>query len=216
MEKTKDFPEDIHKPQLYPFPFVKKDELTSVYRDYFRFTICRNPWSRIVSCFKDKIRPAEYNGEGFTDGVALPLQRFEAFYGGMSFTEFVEAVCKIPDSEADHHFQSQTYQLVNSKGELLVNYIGKLETMERSLEDIHQKTGLQLRDAKRLNVTGARKSYHEFYSPALSKAIGARFSADIELLKYHFQPGLSIESIGVVNEKWPTHFYNSGLVAKTV
>jgi len=42
-------------PHNVNYPFVKKDNILSDYKNYFRFVIIRNPWDRVVSLYKNKI-----------------------------------------------------------------------------------------------------------------------------------------------------------------
>src|SRR6476646_8236009 len=57
----------------------------------FAFAFVRDPWDRLVSCFRDKIRGVVDGYTFFTirPGVANCLARFDAFVAGMSFDEFV-------------------------------------------------------------------------------------------------------------------------------
>ncbi len=213
MEKKENIQAFIHNPAHYPFPFAEYDRLNTTYKDYFKFAFVRNPWDRLVSCFKDKIRAADYNGPGFKNGVAMPLQRFgSSFYGGMTFGAFVDAVCALPDAVADNHFRSQFYQLINSEGELLVNYIGRFENMRESLMEINKKAGLQFSASVRLNKTKSGKHYQDYYNKGLIEKVRKRFFADIHFLQYHFDPRKVIP-IGIIDEKWKQHFSKSNLLS---
>ncbi len=210
-DKSEDLSQDIHRPDLYPFPFAPHDELKTTYNDYIKFTIVRNPWSRLVSCFKDKIRPATYNEAGYKDGVAMPLQRFDVFYGGMSFEAFVDAVCEIPDAVADHHFRSQVYQLIDDEAELVVNYIGRLETLEVSLQEISQKTGLEFSAHFHINKT-SQKPYQAYYTEELKAKVQKRFSTDIAFLGYTFEGQEGLPTIGMIDDAWRAHFSQKNLL----
>ena len=205
MEKKEGFPKGIHQPALYPFPFAPFDELNTTYHHYFKFAIVRNPWDRLVSCFKDKIRASDYQEAGYKDGVAIPLQRFGTFYGGMTFDTFVEAVCAIPDGVADHHFRSQVHQLTSPDGVLLVNYIGRLETLEESLREISQHTGLSFSATPHLNKAQG-EPYQTYYTQELAEKVGNRFETDVALLHYTFEPQDQVPSIGIVDDHWKVHF----------
>lgn len=82
--------------------------LADGYDEHFKFAFVRNPWVRLVSCYKQKIAPG---------GQGLYCYEYEEvpLYVGMSFAQFVEAVHAIPDEEADPHFRSQ-YPIVCGDG----------------------------------------------------------------------------------------------------
>ena len=212
MKQSENIHSFIHQLEHYNFPFSNYDELTTTYKEYFKFAMVRNPWDRLVSCFKDKIRTADYNETGFKNGVAIPLQRFGAsFYGGMTFEAFIDVVCELPDAIADDHFRSQFYQLISSEGELLINYIGRFETMKESLLEINQKTRLQFISSIHLNKSGSVKPYQDYYNKELIEKVRKRYFADIHLLQYQFEPNKTLP-IGRIDEHWKEHFSKSNLL----
>lgn len=213
LEKKENIAALIHDPRHYPFPFAEYDALNSTYADYFKFAIVRNPWDRMVSCFKDKIRAADYNESGFKNGVAIPLQGFgKSFYGGMTFRAFVEQVCALSDAVADNHFRSQFFQLINAEGELLVNYIGRFETMEQSLAEISQLSGLPFTSSVHLNKTKTGKSFREYYDEELIEKVRHRYFADVRLLEYQFDSD-ETPAIGRIDAKWKEHFSQPNIFA---
>jgi len=58
------------------------------------FTIARNPFDRLVSCYSDRCRSARH---------LLTNPKFVK----LSWPNFVRAVSKTPDDDSDHHFRSQ-------------------------------------------------------------------------------------------------------------
>jgi chondroitin 4-sulfotransferase 11 len=173
------FPE----PQSCPGPWL--------YPGLFAFAFVRNPWDRLVSCYRDKIR-----GEvpGFTNfhatrQVAHCLARFDTFRAGMTFDEFVEAVASIPDDEADDHFRSQHTFLTNSTGDLGVDYVGRFERLERDFDRVCQRLGLRNLRLPFVQAVSTLRSYREFYTPLTRGLVGKRFSNDIDTFGYDFGTG---------------------------
>lgn len=209
MEKGADYPKDVHDPKIYPYPFVKTEDLNGAYQHHLRFCISRNPWDRLVSCFEDKIRSLSYNEQGYRNGVALPLlQNCPLFYGGMSFKEFVKVVCNIQDVLGEHHFTSQLYQITDDAGNLLTNYIGKLETLSEDLKEISLKSGFPTSEIQHLRRTKEKK-YHEFYSDELKEKVRKRFAADIEFFKYTFNQDSNFAKIGYIDHQLKNGLWNS-------
>ena len=216
LEKGPNYPKDIHDPEVYPYPFAKTENLNNQYQDYFKFCIARNPWARLVSCFKDKIRPADFNSDKFKDGVAFPLiKNSPRFYGGMPFEEFVEVVCSIPDAIGEHHFTSQIYQITDAMGNLLVNYIGNLETLDSDLSEISKKTGFPTSHFPHFRKT-KKNSYQEYYNDELVEKVRKRYAADISFFKYEFDQKENLVKIGFVNDELRESISNSSWIVSVL
>jgi len=188
---------DIHE---YDFPFVPVDLLKTDYKDFLKFAFVRNPWSRLVSCYNNKIRSSELTNAFFTNGIHNGFKRFKGlFYGDMPFNEFVDAVCSIPDSKADVHFISQLFWLTDLSGELLPNYIGRLEKLELAIDDIYQKSGLSLHNMSVKNQSKQKAQYTEYYDEDLKEKVRERYAGDIEVFGYQFESNAILEPIGFVD-----------------
>ncbi len=188
----------IHK---FNFSFAPIEQVNVGYPNYMKFAIVRNPWSRLVSCYNNKIRSLGFTNGFFLNGVHRGFRRFgELFYGDMPFNEFVDAVCSIPDSKADGHFISQLYWLTDFSGELLPNYIGRLENLDIAIEDIHQKTGLSLYNMEHKNKSRISTPYTEYYDENLKEKVREKFAVDIEVFGYEFEPYVDITQIGFVDD----------------
>ncbi len=198
------YPEDIHGPWVYDYPTIEDEELVSTYHSYLRYCIVRNPWSRLFSCFKNKIKAPDENNYLYENGVNINFAKLSKdFKSGMSFSNFVDLICAIPDSKADRHFRSQLYDMVTSTGKLRVNYVAKLENLNKHLEEIHQLTGMVFDDFPRLNKTSKKQSYTDYYTPDLIEKVRERYKGDIELFKYKFgeEDEFNLGSIDNVKEK---------------
>jgi hypothetical protein len=128
----------------FPAPPVSPNGSGPFYPGLYSFAFVRNPWDRLVSCYRDKIGGEVDGFTDFTDrpGVASCLARFDVFVAGMSFDAFVEAVASIPDEDADGHFRSQSTFLTNAAGEIGVDFVGRCERLPADFSLVQQRIGL--------------------------------------------------------------------------
>lgn len=172
--------EEIH---LQDYPTTTLDEIKTKYKDYFKFRFVRNPWDRLVSCYHNKIKSDKnFNDIAFKNGIQRSFLRYgDTFQAGMNFEDFVHAICNIPDSEADDHFVSQSF----SKGNLLINFFGKFENLDKDFKYICKKIGL-----KNIKLSHLMKSDHEnykkYYTDETREMVRQRYKKDIETFGYDF------------------------------
>lgn len=174
----------LHNGLDYPFPFALQEALEAKYADYFKFSTVRNPWARLVSCYVNKFDP---QNKKIKQGLVLgPFKRFgKAFWPDMTFSDFVDAVCHIPDWEADRHFRSQYYQLSERGGRIDLTFIAKIENLASDLEIIQGHTGLPKIELPRYKQS-SKKHYTTYYDKALQLKIAERYATDIDLFGYTF------------------------------
>jgi hypothetical protein len=169
------------------FPTVTSSELLK-FDDYWKFCFVRNPWDRVVSCFKEKIKEDENftgNTNSFVNGVHKGLLEYGIFKAKMTFEEFAIAVASIPDSKSDPHFRSQHTFITNNKGKLLVDFIGKFERLSEDWPDLCDRLGVTNISLPHSNKT-KHDSYRKYYTDNLSKIVAKRFSKDIAMFEYEF------------------------------
>lgn len=117
---------------------------SSAYPGLFSFAFVRNPWDRLVSCYRDKIQGEARDFTAFAPerGVAYCVARFESLQAGMSFERFVDAIAEIPDTEADAHFRSQHTFVTNRAGDIAIDFVGRFESLARDFDavcDLHPR-----------------------------------------------------------------------------
>lgn len=178
---------DVHD---LPFPSVPKPLLRSpLYADFYKFVIVRNPWDRLVSCYCNKIGPPEVTNQSLEKGVAREFLRsgFRGkgnFWGGMSFSDFVDSVSRIDDRHAESHFRSQSFGLDDMIRTGRMNYVGRFENLERDFREICAEGGIPHRALARHNVSTKKGHYTEYYTRETWDVVKERYSADIELFGY--------------------------------
>jgi hypothetical protein len=158
------------------------------------FSVVRNPWSRVVSCYEKKIRGAyvkrSYSGYR---GVTI-LAAHEGLYTTMSFEEFVEWLCdeRGRDEVANRHWMSQYRFLSLSEIKSECYHILRLESMEEELNALLARVGLGHQAIKKMNssaTTASDRLYietREYYTSKTINAVGDRYAKDIELFGYDY------------------------------
>lgn len=179
-ENTQAFP---HKRN---YPYVKRNDVLKKYNSYFRFAFVRNPWDRLFSGYQNKIVGVR---SGRFGGGVLP--RFlnkdsKKFHLEMSFNEFVEVVSELPDQQADYHYRSQHTFLEDVDQNLLVNFIGKFETLSEDLERVRQEIHAPKLVLPHVMKTERQKIYRDYYDARSRFLVENRYKRDIEMFGYTF------------------------------
>jgi chondroitin 4-sulfotransferase 11 len=178
---------DPHKASL-PTP-ASQSNGSALYPDLFSFAFVRNPWDRLVSCYRDKILGEAPDFTAFhpTRRVAYCLARFGAFRAGMTFDEFVTAVAAIPDEDADDHFRSQYTFLTTPSGDIGVDFLGRFETLSDDFRLVCERLGLPSLTLPYVQAVRTPRNYTEYYSARTRHIVADRFAHDITLFGYAFR-----------------------------
>lgn len=141
--------------QSYPIPM----------QNYFRFTIERNPWDKVVSSYfwHQKIKP----------------ERF----GGMGFEEYIMTSMDLLPIDWGHYANGDV---------LMINKIYKYEDMSAMYSDLNDRFGFDIRqenwEGTKLK-SGIRKvsDYRELHTNATIERVAELFKNEIKLLGYTYE-----------------------------
>jgi len=145
-------PNQIHSRKLWDEDFGD-----ALFDDVFWFTVVRNPFARILSCYLDKIKE---------DNVIKKLfcQRYNLNYNrNISFNLFLETIQNEDPWTDDPHWRPQTINVLQPLAR--INFIGYVETLQSDLKKVFSRLfgkSLQLasqRDHAR-NATAVMDSYY--------------------------------------------------------
>ena len=172
----------------YPRPPEASRDSERLYPGLYTFAFVRNPWDRLVSCYRDKIQGEVADFTLFSQsGVANCLARFDAFSANMSFEEFVYAVASIPDADADEHFRSQHKYLTNERGKIAIDFVGRYENLATDFQHIAERIGLPKGiSLPRLQANPRTVRYTDYYTATTRDIVATRFAQDITLFSYQF------------------------------
>ena len=150
-----------------------------VYDDFFSFAFVRNPWDWQVSVYQHILRNRKH-----------ALCQVLAELG--SFENYVHWLCGDTVSERDDRCQIDFLQ--DSNGELLVNFVGRFESLSVDFEKVCRHIGIKSTLPK-LNTAECRVDYRTWYNDYTIDLIGAKYARDIEHFDYRFDPIAKTQSL---------------------
>ncbi|MDH5599077.1 MAG: sulfotransferase family protein [Cyclobacteriaceae bacterium] len=159
---------------LYPLhisPRELKSKIRSVenFNNYFKFAFVRNPWDWHVSQFM-------YHKQASN---AFFNKTFKQF----TFDDYVEWAVKEENIILAKSRQKEF--LSDRNGEVIVDYIGKYETLHKDYEEICDKIGVG-DSLRKVNLSKRKKSYKEYYNSQTKQLIFEAFKEDINYFGYEF------------------------------
>lgn len=180
-------PNQIHG---FDFPRTSLSEAVRLGRGgYISFAVVREPYSRLESCYRDKILDSRAREEPLRYGFARynRLLGKDAFSTGMSFCEFVNAVERIPDLLADEHFRSQWRFLPCGRRGLKLDHLIRIERFDEDMGEMCARNRLPEWKNKRFNKRNdlsADDRSEVGGDPDLRRRVHNRYKQDFELLGY--------------------------------
>ena len=166
----------------YEYIYPKKSPL------YYKFTFVRNPWSRLVSCYNEKVvSPVKWDSrfgiyKGFLNHYGREGNGIK--FSDMTFENFVDFVITVPDDKCERHFRPQTS--IFSDIPYSFDRIGKIENIKVDFKQVC--TDIAAENIL-LPVKNKSKSidYREFYTNSLKEKIHDKYLNDIEKFEYTFE-----------------------------
>lgn len=158
-----------------------KKKFKETYNNYFKFSFVRNPYERLVSCYKNKY----YTDKKYI-GKSLENFQFDNYLFGFlrknkGFTNFAIRVCLIPDKFAEEHFRSQYYLLYTEDDECLVNYVGHFENLEHDYDAIRKK--YRFEELPHYNQTNLGE-WRDYYNPFTAWLVYRHYYKDFTKFGY--------------------------------
>lgn len=144
---------------------------TNLYDGYFKFAFVRNPWDRLVSCWKNKVIDA--NSFRFSDAQLLEMQ---------SFKNFVKFVGNQDLAKCNHHYRLQS-KLIDMNN---VDFIGRFERFEEGLTKVTEKIGIEYTKTHQ-NMSKNKTGYMQYYDDRLQQKVADLYRRDIDMFQYEFE-----------------------------
>ena len=141
-------------------PYLKPEEFES----FFKFAFVRNPFDRFVSYASFITREV-----GHFDRDPQKVMRYF-----------------IANPPMDHILFRPQHELVtDGKGELLTDYVGRVEQMQESYDTVAAKIGIPTAVLDKVNAS-KRLDYRQYYDQALIDGVAKLYARDLETFGYEF------------------------------
>lgn len=176
----------VHNRTVSPLKQISEltaEEALAVYGPGFqRFSFVRNPFSRLLSGYLDKLVSNEYERNRH-----LPLMGFEPG-SHPTLLDFLERLAEKTDATRDIHFTTQSALLmVNSVD---YTFIGRFEgfqqdflQMQNLLYDI-KHTGQSYEDFGKHHASNANEKLTQYYGPRETELVREIYQADFDFFGY--------------------------------
>ena len=145
------------------FDFPSAADLDS----FYKFAIVRNPWDRVYSWYRNVMRDENHQAE----------------LGVNSQCGFGDFITNHLDTWA---MNSQLDWLIDSDGEMAMDYVGKFETLQESFDEIGKALGFDDTQLPVLLHSG-KTDYRGAYEAKLVDKIADRYAREIEYFEYSFE-----------------------------
>ncbi|MFL6722626.1 MAG: sulfotransferase family 2 domain-containing protein [Sphingomicrobium sp.] len=142
-------------------PYLRPEE----WQSFFKFAFVRNPFDRFISYCAFRTR-----GQDLFERDPKSVMRHYLF--------------EAPPQ--DHLLFQPQYQFVTGDdGQPLTDYVGRVERMQESYDEIAGKIGIPSRPLERINAT-ERRDYRDYYDQQLIDGVARLYARDLELFGYQF------------------------------
>jgi hypothetical protein len=149
---------------------IKKKLPDEIYNTYFKFAFVRNPWDWLVADY-------HFVKEQIKRGIRLHPQH--SLISRLSFNQFVLYKWLNPRR------MNQSQFIFNKHGQLLVDFVGRFEHLQRDFLEICKTIGISVE----LGHYGASKhlQFREYYNARTARLVHEAYKKDIETLQYTFK-----------------------------
>jgi hypothetical protein len=142
-------------------PFLEAEKFDS----YFKFAFVRNPFDRFVS---------------YCAFMTRERKDFERDPKAV-----MRHILAAPGARQHVLFQPQHSFISDEKGELLTYFVGRVEEMQASFNEICDRIGIPRADLEKANES-SRGNYRQYYDQQLAEGVAKLYARDLELFGYEF------------------------------
>lgn len=147
---------------------VREEVGRNIFDAYYKFSIVRNPWDKVISQFCYMQRRKD-------------LREFLGMKKSTSFEKYLDLIQK-----KEHiQWKKQIDFILDDNGESLVDEVFKLENLSVEMPKLSSSLGIDTHVLPHHNK-GDRKAYSDYYSDETKEIVTDFYKEDIAYFKYEF------------------------------
>jgi hypothetical protein len=137
----------------------------AIWQNYLKFAIVRNPFDRFISiCFFLNRKNPLF--------IETPLQ-------------WMKSAIKVPQFRERVIVKPQYLQLIDAQGEIAMDYVGRYEHLQLSVDEICNRLQIKAVPLEIRNAS-AHKQYREYYDDELKSAVEMVYREDLKQFNYSY------------------------------
>jgi len=159
-------------------------------KDIFKFCFVRNPYTRLLSCYLDKIKRDKPENQKIKIQLGLRPDDKRT----VTFKEFVEAGMEQQEMHMDQHWRTQFYQTYQSNIEY--DFIGKFENFEEDFLFVLKQLNIDAQkyyDIEISHATKADENIQAYYSTEIAEKVYQKYHLDFEYFGYEKSVGVRVK-----------------------
>jgi len=151
-----------------------------LYERSFVFAFVRNPWDRVLSAYRFAVR-GRTESMGMRNPIQYQIREFE------TFERFLfEWLAKRDTCKSDFVFQPQHIFVLDSRGEQIVDFVGRFESLSADINYVESCLECSL-DVAHCNRAGEVGAYRDAYtSKSMIEVVQRIYQQDIQQFNYVF------------------------------
>ena len=150
---------------------IKKELPQEVYNNFYKFAFVRNPWDWQVSYYHFILKEETH-------------VRHELVKSMPSFEQYLQWVINTKNPFPKGATKLQKELITDAEGRLIVDFVGRYETLEADFNHVCQKLNIQA-SLPYLNKS-KHEDYKQYYNFKTRKIVEEHFQEDIALFGYTF------------------------------
>jgi hypothetical protein len=148
----------------------------AVFNSYFKFTIVRNPWERLVST-------CAWSDQKWAKGQALELEQFDQLVRQLHGA-FLAAKRAGQPLTLSPHLNPQFLYILDDDLRPLVDFVARYERLAQDWRHIAERLGVSPELPSRMR--SHHRPYQEYYSDETGTMVAELYAQDIQLFGYSF------------------------------